>query len=317
MKMIKRKIITVCVALLLILTAICVAKGSNISTNPVSEGNAENFAVLLTDLVNAYEDKDGVTVQRIESDLEEIRAVDRKDYDIAVSIADHWERVFLDPDYKLFVYHDDGTVPDLSGTGIPNSRKHALVILGFELKNGQMQPELTARCEAAAALARALPETIIVCTGGATGDNNPDRNTEAGLMKKYLVENCGIDASRIYTDDAAMTTAENALNTMKILRQQKAHSMTIVTSAYHQCWGQADYNAVAAIYNKQHGYNIEIIGNFSCDVEPATEIYRTGWRIAAVQIAGILELPDEVIKSMPSIFPQKPGPAEQKTDEAA
>ena len=44
----------------------------------------------------------------------------------------------------------------------------------------------------AAIAARVFPDSILVCSGGATGDNNPERHTEAGLMKQYLAGTCGI-----------------------------------------------------------------------------------------------------------------------------
>ncbi len=155
-----------------------------------------------------------------------------------------------------------------------------------------MQPELVGRCEAGAALARALPSAILVCSGGATGPNNPEGHTEAGLMKQYLIENCGIEEGRIFIDEAAMTTAENALNTFAILQKGGVRTMTIVTSEYHQRWGQAVYNAVAALYRQQHGYAVEIVGNYSYAIE-APEVYAHGDRIASMQIAGILQLPPE------------------------
>ena len=280
----------------------------------VSEKNAANFGALLTDLVKAYEVPD-TDPSLIEADLEAIRKISTGDYEVAKSIADHWRKVFLDSDYSLEIYHGEEVALPAAVADIPDSHSHAIVVLGYELKDGQMQPELMTRCEAAAALARALPKTILVCSGGVTGENNTAGNTEAGLMKAYLKEHCGIDASRIFIDEAAMTTAENAVNTLKILQNQKVHSMTIVTSAYHQRWGQADYNAVSAVYSKQHGYDVEIIGNYSCDVAPSVELYKTGWKLAAFQIAGILELPEEVIKAMPSPFGKRPDQTEQLVEQ--
>ena len=275
----------------------------------VAEANGMNFAVLLTDLEKAFEEP-GMDPAVIEKDLEAIRKVDGGDYEIAKSIAEHWQKVYLDPDYSLALNHGEEIAAPEDIAGIPNSRNHAIVVLGYELKDGQMQPELITRCEAAAALARALPETILVCSGGVTGENNTARNTEAGLMKSYLTGNCGIAPSRIFIDEDAMTTAENALNTLRILQKQNVHSMTIVTSEYHQRWGQADYNAVAEIYRMQHGYPVEIIGNYSCDVAPTVDIYKTGWKIAVHQIAQILDLPKEAIGTLPPFYVSSPAESE-------
>ena len=266
---------------------------------PQPGSNTDNYVRLLSDLVTAYETPSAGDARRIAADLEAIRLTDSRDYATAAAIAEHWQKVFLDPDYTLFLYHGEGAAPELAGAGIPNSRSHAIVVLGYELMDGQMQQELKDRCEAAAAMAGSFPETILVCSGGATGPNNPGRNTEAGLMKQYLTEECGVEPSRIFIDERAMTTAENALNTLAILKEKGVHTMTIVTSSYHQRWGQALYNLVAELYRQDEGYVVEIVGNYSCDREPTVAIYALGDRIAARQIAGILGLPREAIDALP------------------
>lgn len=258
---------------------------------PVLEANAANFSTLLADLAAARETPSAQDGQNIVRDLEAIRSVDLEDYALAKTIADHWQKVYLDPDYEMFLYHGDDTAPELAGAGIPNKKSHAIVVLGYELQNGAMQPELVGRCNAAAAMAKAYPETILVCSGGATGPNNPARNTEAGLMKAYLTETCGIAENRVFIDERAMTTAENAVNTFEILRENGVRTMTIVTSAYHQRWGQALYNLVGALERRQHGSSAEIVANYNYDVEPSVEAYRQDVSFAVQQMAGILGVP--------------------------
>lgn len=167
-----------------------------------------------------------------------------------------------------------------------------------------------------AAAARALPSAILVCSGGATGENNPEGHTEAGLMKKYLSEICGIDAERIFIDEKAMTTAENAVNTFEILRKNRIKTMTIVTSAYHQRWGQAVYNAVGAVFRERYNYDAEIVGNYCLEIEPSVEMYRLDDRIAVMQIAQILGLPEDVVRSLPSLR-MTPSAAESDQPKAA
>ncbi len=265
---------------------------------PVSDMNADNFGKLLVDLVRAYEEPSTEDTQRIREDLRAIRAVNEVEFVLAEAIAEHWQTVFLDPDFRLFLYQGDGNAPELLETEIPNSRSHAFVILGFELKDGQMQEELVGRCEAAAAAARAFPETLIVLSGGDTGKNNPEKHTEAGLMKAYLTERCGIDAARILTDERAKTTAENALNTLEILRENKVKTMTIVTSSYHQRWGQAVYHLAAELSLRRYGYGVEIVGNYCFDIEPSEKYAGKEARIAAQQMAGILGLPKEATAAL-------------------
>lgn len=272
-------------------------------TPPPPGANNDNYVTLLADLVRAYETPAEDDARRIAADLEAIRETDPRDYDIAKAIAGHWTKVYLDPDYPICLYHGGGTAPELAGAGIPDSRRHAIVVLGYELRDGDMQPELKGRCEAAAAMARSYPQTILVCSGGATGANNPEGHTEAGLMKQYLTEVCGIEASRIYIDERAMTTADNALNTMAILMENGVRSMTIVTSAYHQRWGQSLYHLVAEQYRREYGYGVEIIGNYCYDIEPSASIYAFDDRIAAQQMAGILGIPREETGALPSLRP--------------
>ena len=255
---------------------------------PISTANADNVSRLLNDLLKAHQSAAAEDARQIEEDLNAIRAVDSRDYEIAKAIADHWRRVYLDPDYALCLHRGEERAEALRDFGIEDSPTHAFVVLGYELMDGEMQPELRSRCDAAAAAARAFPSTILVCAGGAKGPNNPLGHTEAGSMKTYLTEHCGIDAARIFIDEQAMTTAENAVNTFEILREKGARTMTIVTSGYHQRWGQALYNAVGALYRQRAGCDIEIVGNYCCDVGNAR--YQNDDQIAVMQIAGILQL---------------------------
>ena len=88
-----------------------------------------------------------------------------------------------------------------------------------------------------------------------------------------------------------MSTQENAVNSLRIMKELGVSSMTIVTSDYHQRWGQAVYNAAAALCREREGYSVEILGNYCCEIEPAVEMYRHSERIAVMQISGILGLP--------------------------
>ena len=98
------------------------------------------------------------------------------DDELLATISKTWKEIYLVPDYGILINGvDDPAVLEFSG-------KHAFVVLGFALADGEMTDELKARCEAAAAAAKAFPDSILVCSGGATGDNNPERHTEAGLM---------------------------------------------------------------------------------------------------------------------------------------
>ena len=248
------------------------------------------FGALLADLVEAYESPSGDDAARIDADVAAL------DDDIAEAVAEHWKRVYLDGSYRLLLFGRD----DPAELEIPDPDVHAFVILGYELQNGEMTEELKGRCDAAAAAAAAFPEAILVCSGGATGRNNPYQHTEAGLMRDYLVNVCGIDASRIFIDERAMNTAENAVNTYDILRRQGMETMTIITSAYHQRRAQVLYNALAAKYRQEYGFRAEIVGNYCYDIEPSGPSSSIDDRLAVQQLAGILGLPQEQRALLPS-----------------
>lgn len=292
-------IMSICMALALLIGGILLLALRKKA--PVSKANANNFAVLLSDLVYAYETPTEETTKKIDEDLALIEAANRKDLPLAKGIADHWRKVYLDPDYPIYLYQGQDTAPELKDAGIADSAQHAIVILGYALQNGEMQPELMGRCDAAAAMGRSFPNAIMVCSGGATGDNNPDRHTEAGMMKNYLVDHSGIDAGRIFIDERATNTAENAANTFEIIRKENVRTMTIVTSVYHQRRGQVLYNVMAELYKQKYGYSVEIIANYNYNIESDSPIEAFDARIAASQIAELLELPEEARQNLPSM----------------
>ena len=252
------------------------------------------FGSLLADMLEAYESPSPEDEERIDADVEAIT----ENREIARSVADHWKKVYLDPEYRLYLDGSD----DPALLPIEDDSAHAFVVLGYELENGEMTDELKGRCDAAAAAAEAFPRSILVCSGGATGKNNPEKHTEAGLMKAYLSEVCGIAPERIFTDEKAMTTAENALNTFVILKEQGIKTMTIVTSSYHQRWGQVLYNAVGAQYRQESGYSAEIVGNYCYDTEPSVAIFHRHEAFAIWQLGQILGLEEKEMKLLPDIM---------------
>ncbi len=259
--------------------ALCVmlAPGGPLSAGAESaEAPEVTVGLLLGDLLAASENPSEEALALVDADVAALQDP------VATSLAEHWKKVYLDPEYKMYLWKQDDP------SDIPVTGKHAFVILGYALKDGEMQEELKSRCDAAAAAAQAFPDSIIVCTGGATGENNPEMHTEAGLMKAYLVTEHGIAPERIFTEEEAMTTAENAVKTFAILREQGIETMTIVTSSYHQKWGQVLYNLVGALYQQEHQYSAEIVGNYSCEITPADRYTTGNEKIAARQAAGIL-----------------------------
>ena len=222
-----------------------------------AEGNSARFSELFTLLQRGG--KDAEAVERV---IREIGAQRGDDGHIARAVYDNWKAI-TDPAYELYTWHGGETAGELESSGLDFSGKHAFVVLGYALQNGEMRDELVGRCDAAAAAARSYPEAILITTGGATGANNPYMHTEAGMMKEYLVKECGIDAGRIFTDPEAAITSDNALNASRIMKEQGIETYTIVTSNYHQRWAQILFNAVGAIYEKDTGYRVRMVGNYN------------------------------------------------------
>ena len=261
---------------------------------PIAADAQAKYTTLFRDMVDAYTNPSEQAAQRIEADM-----LDPDDPLIGI-IAVHWKQVWLDPGYRLYL---DG-VDDPAE--LPVTGRHAFVVLGFALVEGEMAEELVGRCEAAASAARAFPDSIIVCSGGATGTNNPEGHTEAGLMKAYLTDSCSIAPDRILIDESAMNTAENAVNTMEILKANRIETMTVITSSYHQKRGQALYNALAGKYSLEDGYRVEIIGNYCYPVETSESALQMDHLITIVQIAEIIGLPAALQTQLMSLF--VPGP---------
>lgn len=278
---------------ILLATMLLVAVAAHGESYSIERDNIVNFQALLNDMLAVYEDPSVTDARAIGEDVDVIRGVSPADGEIAATIAECWEKVYLDPDYPLYLYTGNGHADDLAQTAISDSADHAFIVLGYELKDGEMTEELMGRCEAAAAAAKNYPKAILVCSGGATGENNPMQHTEAGLMKGYLVDRCGIAPERIIIDENAMNTVENAVNTFDILRENGIRTMTIITSAYHQRRGQVIYNAVAALYRQSNGFFPVSVANYCLDIEPANDRLRNDAPIAVRQLGAILGLPDE------------------------
>ena len=243
------------------------------------KGNNRRFLELLQLLADAVDEGGEPDMSAVNGVLAEIRERSGDDYDIARAIVDHWNETVVDRSYRMFAYRGQGTAYALEQSGLDFSGKHAFIVLGYRLENGEMAEELKGRCDAAAAAAVSFPDAILITTGGATGSNNPQRHTEAGEMKKYMTEQWGIDGDRIFTETKAKTTLENAENTFRILEENGIETYTIVTSNYHQRWSQILFNAMAAIYEKETGYRVRMVGNFNYLADPSAPVMshvRTG-----------------------------------------
>ena len=120
------------------------------------------------------------------------------------------------------VFHD--------GTHITGEPK-TLVVLGANLWNHEPSPILMERLELAAAYLNEHPETNVVVTGG-MGDDEPV--SEASCMARVLEER-GVDGSRILLEESATNTYENLKFTKSLLEQRGAstENLLVVSSTAH------------------------------------------------------------------------------------
>jgi uncharacterized SAM-binding protein YcdF (DUF218 family) len=127
--------------------------------------------------------------------------------------------------------------PMLSPRSIPSEERiDAIVVLGAGLEtNGLMKPKLKRRLKQCLKLARIHPDTPIVLTGG-----NPKAGiTEAYAMCRWRLKK-GISKKRLWIEDKARDTVENALYTSAILQKLQVSQAILVTSASHMRRGLAD-----------------------------------------------------------------------------
>ena len=251
-----------------------------------AEKNALRFQKLV-DLLGDAVREGAADTEAIDKLLGEIKKTSGDDYDIARAVTDHWYAVMLDPGYRMYQYRDEDRAVELEESGLDFGGKHAFVVLGYQLEDGEMKPELNGRCDAAAAAARTYPDSCVITTGGVTGGNNPLNHSEAGEMKKYLSAKCGIDESRIFAEEKSKTTLQNAEFSFRILREQGVGKITVVTSDYHQRWGQVVFNAVAAIYAQVAGYRVEIVGNYNFRADPDNAAPESHVHITASQLGSV------------------------------
>ncbi|GLB47614.1 hypothetical protein WR164_15930 [Philodulcilactobacillus myokoensis] len=111
-----------------------------------------------------------------------------------------------------------------------DQQHHFIVILGFVLTpDGRIKKTLVQRLEAGLKLAKQLPQTRIIVSGGKLPQ---EPTAESKVMKKWLIHH-GIQGRRIIAETKSLDTTQNTLNSMAILRRCRAKSVTLVSSASH------------------------------------------------------------------------------------
>lgn len=110
-----------------------------------------------------------------------------------------------------------------------------LVLGALVNPDGQPSAALAARCDTAADLLAANPDSKAVLCGG-QGGNEPC--SEADAMFAYLTEQKGVDPARLLREDESTNTIENLANARTLIETAEGHAhgdytAAVVTSDYH------------------------------------------------------------------------------------
>ncbi|OAN11257.1 hypothetical protein A3K86_20080 [Photobacterium jeanii] len=108
--------------------------------------------------------------------------------------------------------------------------KHsAIVVLGYKLNNDGTIPEmLEERLQTALTVINATPECPVIVTGGLAQNGI----TEAQAMKAWLVDH-HVPVTRIWIEDQATNTLDNASYTLDILHQLDIDKICLVSASIH------------------------------------------------------------------------------------
>lgn len=206
--------------------------------------------------------------------LEALRALDPVSADKWGTIMDLWKTT----EQNLEIHA--GALPD----GLPDTEELCLVVLGYELNlDGSMRSELLGRLRVALAAASKYPRARIVCTGGGTALLD-ETATEAGRMAQWLVEN-GVESGRILAEDRSLTTAQNAIYTLRLLTEEapQARRLAIISSDYHIATATLFFSAGAELLAQEGEEPFTVVSNAALPVRP-------GGLSRMFQAAGLLEL---------------------------
>ena len=208
--------------------------------------------------------------------------------------------------------------------GLPETNELAIVTLGYKLKsNGTMQKELEGRLNVALKSAKKYPKAYVVCTGGGTASKKKDV-TEAGRMSSWLKKK-GVSSKRIITEKQSRTTAQNALNTYKILAEKypDVKSVAIVTSDYHIGSGVLYFQAIAILKaEKDQPPRYTVVSNAAYDADGTQSLLSQA--AALIELSGDSDTAFDIyhgrydysyIQAPESIPTEEPAPEETPSEE--
>lgn len=136
---------------------------------------------------------------------------------------------------QMFAVIDkNANAPIVDQTKTKLGNHDAIITLGYALNpDGSMNEILIQRLQKTLELAKQNPDALIIVTGGVPKNHQ----TEGNLMKQWLVEQ-GIDAKRIFADNYARSTVENALFSRYALAKHQIKHAILISSGSHVRRGQ-------------------------------------------------------------------------------
>lgn len=215
-----------------------------------------------------YYESDAMTdVYRL---LDELEEADPEQADDWRKIMDKWEYAVNELESPY------GSLPE----GLPEDDSLCIVVMGYVLNpNGTMRDELVGRCQVALNSWKKYPNAYIICTGGGTASSNGNA-TEAGQMVKWLIEH-GVDESKVIAEKKSLSSEQNALNSVDILKSQypQVDSIALISSDYHLRRCYVLFEAALALNDWDEAYTI--VGTAGYD---ATQLGDEGPKIEAESI---------------------------------
>lgn len=178
---------------------------------------------LCNEMLNYYYYYRGDGLADIERLLQELEDIDAEAADQWRALMESWHQANTQIDYRSSILPDD----------LPDDDSLCIVVMGYQLgSGGKMQDELYCRLEVALAAAQQYPNAYILVTGGATGSGS--NATEAARMANWLMYN-DVLPNRIIQEQQAFSTEENAIRSIKILKEDypQIRHLVLVTSDYH------------------------------------------------------------------------------------
>lgn len=106
-----------------------------------------------------------------------------------------------------------------------------VIVLGAQVKNSRPTLILSGRIKAAAEYLLAHPDSVCIASGGQGSDEDI---SEAKCIRDTLVTEYGIDAGRIYLEDASYSTSQNLENSAAIIAEKGlSANVVIATDGFH------------------------------------------------------------------------------------